>query len=136
MKKPATGDFYLFLTCEILESLYWKLYSRSTNHIEKIYLAISKFNRLKQEFRTVLLACTGSCSNAPKQGWITSGITKKTVARQKRKRNIDVRTTFRPRPLKGPKSFLGWLSDSKQLWDQLRFDMRVKRQINKRRNQL
>ena len=55
-------------------------------------IAISKFNRLKQEFRTVLPACTGSCSTAPKQGWITSGITKKTVARQKRKRNIDVRT--------------------------------------------
>ena len=95
--------------------------------------AINKFNRLKQEFKIVLPACTGKCSNAPNHGWTTSG-PKKNVVGQKRKRNIDV-LTFRPRPLGGLKSFPGWLSDSKLLWNELRLNLRVKRQIKKRRKQ-
>ena len=65
------------------------------------------------EWRTVLPACSGKCSNAPKLGWITTGITKKgvTAGKTKRKRkNIDLRS-FVPRPIEG--NFDDWLADSK-----------------------
>ena len=42
-KKLITNDAgEFFLTSEVLDSLYWKLYSRSTNHIE------NRKNRLRR----------------------------------------------------------------------------------------
>ena len=67
-------------------------------------------------------------------GWIMNGVTKKTVNPLKRKTpNVDLRT-FSPRPFEH--SFDGWLADSTQVWNQLRFELRVKRQIKKRRTRL
>ena len=83
---------------------------------------------------TVLPACHGRCSKAPYDGWIMNGVTKKTVNPLKRKTpNVDLRT-FSPRPFEH--SFDGWLADSRQVCDQLRFELRVKRQIKKRRTRL
>ena len=63
--------------------------------------AISKFNDLKVEWKTVLPACPGKCSNAPNLGWVTRGVTKKTrkpTLKRKNAVSIDLRT-FRPRPI-------------------------------------
>ena len=93
--------------------------------------AIQKFHTLKQEWKTVLPACSGKCSNAPNLGWITKGVTKKAPKpRPKRKHvgNIDL-CTFRPRPIEG--CFADWLADSKLAWEQLRFVR--KNQIKRRR---
>ena len=95
---------------------------------------------LKLKWKTVLPACAGKCSNAPNKGWITKGQTKqgaKSSAGTKRKPanviSIDL-NTFRPRPIEV--NFDDWLADSKQAWDQHRFEMRTKRQIKRRRKTL
>ena len=96
--------------------------------------SVIKFNKLKQQYRTVLPACHGRCSKAPQDGWTMKGVTKKTVKALKRKTpNVDLRT-FCPRPIEH--SFDGWLADSKQVWNQIIFDNRIKRQIKKRRTRL
>ena len=41
--------------------------------------SVEKFNTLKQQWKKVLPACAGKCSNAPNKGWVTTGITKKRV---------------------------------------------------------
>ena len=94
--------------------------------------AIEKFNQLKTEWKTVLPACSGKCSNAPKLGWVTSGVTKKgvTAAGSLKRKHVDLRS-FVPRPIEG--SFGDWLADSKLVWDQLRFELRTRRQIKRRR---
>ena len=61
---------------------------------------------------------------------------KRVHAYPKRKRaSIDLQT-FTPRPLTGEQSFVDWLNDSKQVWDQLRSEIRANRQITKRRKRL
>ena len=98
--------------------------------------AIKKFNELKEQWKTVLPACSGKCSNAPNKGWITTGQTKqgaKYSAGIKRTANtisIDLKS-FRPRPIEA--SFDDWLADSKLAWRQHRFETRTKRQIKRRR---
>ena len=96
--------------------------------------SVEKFNTLKQQWKKVLPACAGKCSNAPNKGWVTTGITKKRYPKRKRV-SIDLRT-FTPRPLTGEHSFGDWLNDSKQVWNQLRSEIRANRQITKRRKRL
>ena len=88
------------------------------------------------EWKTVLPACSGKCSNAPNLGWTTKGVTKKAHKPRMKRKNapgIDL-CTFRPRPIEG--CFDDWLADSQQAWDQLRFILETRQQIKKRRKRL
>jgi len=98
--------------------------------------AVDKFNELKPQWKTVLPACVGKCSNAPNEGWITKGATKKCARLAKRKQvrlNIDL-INFRPPPVGvTDNSFQSWLAHSKPAWDELRHALRMQRQKQKRR---
>ena len=101
---------------------------------------VNKLNDLQKEYRLVLPWCTGQCSNAPGDGWITKGKTKEGVlsdrpgsAKRVRERGIDL-STYTPRAIgDSMESLYDWLTDSKPAWNQLLFKKRTSRRIKKRR---
>ena len=98
--------------------------------------AVDKFNDLKLQWKTVLPACHGECSNAPNEGWTTKGETKKCVRPPKRNQvrlKLDL-INFRPPPIGVTEnSFQSWLAHSKPAWDELMHTLRMQRQKKKRR---
>ena len=108
----------------------YDMWSLSGGNRQDLLASIVKVNQLKQQYMTVLPACHGRYSKAPHDGWIVKGVTKKTVNSLKRKTpDVDLRTF-------SPHYFNDWLADSKQVWNQIRFELRVQCQIKKRRKRL